>query len=818
MKLKLPAYIVLLNLLLSCSEQKSAHIDLSGQWLFAMDTLDVGITERWYEKKLAGAIKLPGSMAENSLGYEITLQTQWTGEILDSSWYFDEKYARYRTQENLKIPFWLQPVKRYTGAAWYQKEIDIPAHWEGKYIELMLERPHWETKVWINDHYLGMQNSLGTPHIYALPAGVGPGRHTISIQVDNRIKETDPGASAHSITDNTQSNWNGIVGDMALLATAPVIIDKVQLYPDVTGKKVGVVAQIKNITGETQKGQLVIAASTKENPDNLLPKQVKEITLNQEREIKVDYLMGDSVLLWDEFNPNLYTLHLSLTTQAGTVKREETFGMREFKVEGKRFIINGRPIFLRGTLECAIFPKTGYPPTDKEAWKRIFTICKSHGLNHMRFHSWCPPKAAFDAADEMGFYLQVEASSWANSRTSTLGDGKPIDQWLYKEANDILEAYGNHPSFCMMAYGNEPGGKRQKEYLQEFVGHFKKQDNRRVYTGGAGWPYIDNMDYYNHAQARIQGWGQGLKSVINSQPPQTVFDYSHVVQNTPVPFVSHEIGQWCAYPNYKEIPKYTGVLQPKNFEIFKETLEENHMGHLADSFLLASGKLQALCYKADIEAALRTRDLSGFQLLDLHDFPGQGTALIGILDAFWEEKGYISPEEYRRFCNEKVPLVRLKKRVYLDRDTLHATVEVAHFGAKELKSISSSWRLVKTDGREIARGNFPATDIALGNGIQLGEIVQSLSVIKEAQKLILTVEVAGHTNAWDIWVYPAEKEKIEKQYTYRVVNVLDNEILHYLQDGGTVLLAASKGSVKPGKGGNVGIGFFQHFLEHGLHQ
>jgi hypothetical protein len=278
-----------------------------------------------------------------------------------------------------------------------------------------------------------------------------------------------------------------------------------------------------------------------------------------------------------------------------------------------------------------------------------------------------------------------------------------------------------------------------------------------------------------------------------------------------MPYVSHEIGQWCVYPNFKEIAKYTGVLKARNFEIFKESLEENHLGHLADSFLLASGKLQAICYKADIEAALRTRDLAGFQLLDLHDFPGQGTALIGVLDAFWEEKGYISPGEYRRFCNGTVPLARWTKRIFRDNEVIKADIEVAHFGESAMQDITATWNLTTVDGTVIAQDNFTVREIPIGNGIKLGTASVEPEKIEAARKLILTVNVAGFSNSWDIWVYPAEKDLMEGEEAVRVVRSLDQNTVDYLKKGGKVLLTPVKGSLKPAAGGEIGVGFSSIF-------
>ncbi|MFK5972115.1 MAG: beta-glucuronidase, partial [Flavobacteriaceae bacterium] len=373
------AIITLLFCMYSYGQHETEQIDLSGTWQFKIDSHDRGVSEKWYSKNLSETIEWPGSMAENGKGNEITVNSKWTGKIVDSTWFYDEKYAKYRKPGNVKIPYWLQPEKHYIGAAWYQKEVEIPSVWDGKHIELTLERPHWETQVWVDDRHLGMQNSLGTAHIYDLTDYLKPGKNIISIRVDNRVKDVHPGENSHSISDHTQSNWNGIVGEIKLNATAPVIIENVKLYPDVANKKVTVIAQVKNFSGKAQKCQLVIKAVGLGENKQAHEQVVREIEVDSNGQFEIDYPMGKSPLLWDEFNPNLYAMELSLKSPSGIYKEQVTFGMREFKAEGKRFAVNGRPVFLRGTLECAIFPLTGYPPTDVDEWKRILKIVQNHG-------------------------------------------------------------------------------------------------------------------------------------------------------------------------------------------------------------------------------------------------------------------------------------------------------------------------------------------------------------------------------------------------------------------------------------------------------
>ncbi len=788
------------------------EIDLSGQWAFQIDKNDVGINELWFSSNLSDTIQLPGSMPEQLKGDPVGYDTRFTGNTwkeypAGKSWVDDENYKPYLSDDKFLYPFWLISDFYYAGAAWYQKEVTIPEDWDGKSIELLLERPHWETRVWVNDNYLGLQNALGVPHRYQLNKFLQTGKNRITICVDNRVKDINVGIDAHSVSDNTQSNWNGIVGEIKLIQKDALYIAAVNIFPDVETKMVKLEVELKNITASLQTGKLKISAKNlNKEQGHRIEKQLVDFECNSNTNvIVVNYPMGEDVELWDEFNPNLYELNIELISEFANDTYSETFGMRDFRALRKGFEINGRPVFLRGTLECAIFPKTGYPPTTVEPWERIIKICKTHGLNHIRFHSWCPPKAAFEAADKLGFYYQVEASSWATN----LGAGEPVDQWIYDESERMVAEYGNHPSFCLMPYGNEPHGENHKAYLTEFVKYWKAKDARRVYTTGAGWPIIPENDYHNvHRGTRIQGWNQNLNSIINREPPRSDYDWEKTVAKLTAPMISHEIGQWCVYPNFMEMPKYDGVLKATNFEIFKRSLEAHGMLHLADDFVKASGKLQALCYKADIEAALRTKGFGGFQLLDLHDFPGQGTALVGVLDPFWDEKGYISPKEFRQFSNETVPLARLKKMIFTSGEKIEADIEVAHYGEKEIASVIPTWKVVDEKGQLVRKGAFSELYLHWGHNQKLGALSETFEVEKAA-KFQLQVDVAGFVNTWDFWVYPAKLPNVDDDIL--VVSTLNKAALSTLKNGGKVLLTAKKGSIKEGKGGEVAVGFSSMF-------
>ena len=802
----------------TCCQQKVQELSLSGEWLIRLDPDDVGVTEQWFNQPFTEKLQLPGSLQEQGFGNDVDIHTKWTGQVVDNAWYVAPEYEKYRQPGNIKVPFWLNPDKHYVGVAWYQKELTIPSGWNEKTIVLELERTHWETTLYVDGAEIGKQDGLSTPHRYLLK--LQPGKHKIAVRMDNRVN-TPVGMNAHSVSDHTQSNWNGITGRMTLSAKPPFFIDDVQVYPDINAKnlqakiqfyaktnpgKIKVILQLETLDGKPVGKPVKHNYSPFEHSTIFSSENEKYDTSSVSHEVVFETTVesGENILLWSEHAPNMYRLKTVLETPDGNDIRYTNFGFREFRKEGTRFLVNGQPTFLRGTLECCIFPLTGYPVMERSYWEKIYRTCKDFGLNHVRFHSWCPPEVAFDMADSMGIYLQVECAVW-----TTVGNGGYIDEWIYAESDRILKEYGNHPSFCLLIHGNEPGGRNQAPYLSELVDYWKAKDNRRAYSSGAGWPYIENADYWNAPEPRIQAWGGGLQSIINAQPPRTDYDFAAIIKED-MPTVSHEIGQWCVYPNFNEIAKYTGVLKAKNFEIFKETLTEKHMGDLADKFLYASGRLQTLCYKADIEAALRTPGMAGFQLLDLHDFPGQGTALVGVLDPFWDTKGYVEGNEFSMFCNAVVPLIRFPKMVWLNNEKMNVPVEFANFGDKPINNAAISWSITSSDGRLLKKGTFQK-NLPLDNHIQVGNIDFSFEEIKAPQQLVVSVQIDDTSvkNQWNIYVYPVKKPTIPDMPF--VASRLDQTVMDKLQKGEKVLLTFPRGTVSPQKGGDIPVGFSSIF-------
>lgn len=822
-------YFLLIPLLLFAYILPSAAqtIDLSGQWQFRIDRDGKGESEAWYAatKPFDDTILLPASMPQRLKGDDISVNTRWVGSLYDSSYFFNPYMKRYRNPgKDMKLQFFLTPDKHYVGKAWYKKTITLPDSADLPMYALYLERPHITTQVWINGEKVDrMQKSLSVPHVFYLYGMLNPGENTIAICVDNDPETVKVGQDSHSITDQTQGDWNGIVGKMELRPFNA--LDYVAVYPDIDNRRANV--HVEMLDCKPGKKATLTLKATAFNTDKIHAVSSKpvQIILSDDKVVSSDVAldMGDSMLLWDEFHPQLYRLEVCLTTADGrTYSKETVFGMRKIEIRDKMFYVNGRQIQLRGTVENCNFPNTGYPPMDVNSWLRVFNRCKAYGLNHVRFHSYCPPEAAFLAADMVGMYIQPEGPSWPNHGVK-LGRGEPIDTYLMDESLAIVDEYGNHPSFTFFAFGNEPAGNWVK-WSTDHVAQMKQHDPRHLYCGfsvGGGWAWQPGSEYAVKAGARgLNEWSKRApESIVNFEKNITTYNGKDM-PNTPItmPFVSHETGQWCAFPNFDEIPKYTGVNKAKNFEIFRDLLRDNGMESRAHDFMMASGKLQAICYKAEIERTMRTPRYAGFQLLALNDYSGQGTALVGLTDVFFDDKGYMTSEEFREFCSPIVPLAKMPKFTYKSDETFVADVELNQFSDAAMKNVNVHWSLTpapKTQGgimllnqpAPLAEGDFDARDFPVGGNIPIGRISVPLSEVEEASRYTLSVSIPGTEvrNHWDIWVYPTQlttKVKYEKKSWIPkgiyVTDSLDAKAIKTLNKGGKVLICAG-GKVTYGK-------------------
>jgi hypothetical protein len=741
--LRFPLVALLVSVCACVARAESDVLDLRGSWAFQIAGAEPSFPQANApaQKTFSDSIELPGTTETRGKGPENPAT-----EVM-----------------------MLTRVRKFDGPAWYQRDVEIPAEWAGKRIELLLERTKY-VQVWFDGQPRGEQRWASVPQRYILTDSAVAGKHVLTIVVDNRAERRPYEAEAHQYSDNTQTNWNGLLGRLELRAIGQVQAGKIQVYPEFEKRAFRLEIPFDNRGTAATAVQLKVEAESWNHEGSPHRPGIVNTTVQAgpgRSTATVVYPIGNDARTWDEFSPALYRLTVSLEIAGEKPERAEiNAGFRELR-RGKQILVNGRATFLRGKHDGCVWPLTGHPPLDVGGWVEYFTKLRTYGINHVRCHTWVPPEAAFAAADRVGIYLQPELAFWGTYN-------EKIRDALTPEAELVVQEYGNHPSFAMMTLGNEMGGDRTM--MNALVQHLREIDPRHLYADGSNnvlWDpdYQPTNDFFATARAKTPAtgsksvpargsyyFGDGYDGPVQWGPPGTRGDLRAANEGIPAAVIGHEIGQYTVYPNFREITKYTGVVAARNLMHFRESLRSHGMLDQAEAWFRASGALAASLYKEEIELALRTPEWGGIQLLDLQDFPGQGTALVGILDAFLDSKGLITPEEWRRFCSAIVPLARFDRYTWTAGENYSADVELAHYGPQDLRQARATWRLVSPVGEVVAEGSFAPTSFARGGLRSVGHLETALPKVTDAKRYDLEVVVANasqrYVNAWPLWVYP----------------------------------------------------------------
>lgn len=759
-------------------------IDLSGQWQVKLDAEKQETMPQAYPEKMT----LPRTTSAAGLG--MPNPAKETGCLTDAY--------------------------RFEGAVWFMRTFTA-GDWTGEQTMLTLERTR-KTTVYLDGRPIGHQESLCTPHRYFLPP-VHAGEHTLVIRVDN----TDyPTRGGHLTSPDTQSNWNGITGEISLTVAHTLLTD-LTVRPDL------------------RRGCLRVHGHIIGAPDGVagivLPGQMEHLLPYRRGVLDGECPLKGNEAFWDEAHPEIHTISIDLD---GDVY-ETTFGLRDVRTLGRRLLINGRETFLRGKVDNLLYPKTGYTPTDVASWMTILGIAKEYGINHYRYHTACPPDAAFTAADLLGVYMAPELPFWGTvAEEGEEGYDERERDFLFQEGFRILREYGHHPSFLWLSLGNELWGS--KDVLNRMMRAYREADDTKLYSSGANnYQFVpDVLDEENvfvgvrlGRERLIRGsyaMCDAPQGIVQTTAPESVSNYdASIVPETlgqsgeagkvqiqygtgvkevdaqsadalipDVPVISHEVGQYVFYPDFSEISRYTGPLKPRNIEAMRENLERAGLYGEHEAFFRQTGHLAVECYKREIETLLRSREVSGFQLLDLQDYTGQGTALVGVLNAMMENKGLISAEEWREFCAGTVVLGEFASFTGMMGEDIRFDVQISECDPEKQHTCI---RCTLMDGER----ELYACDVA--PGARHGRLTDAVSVTFPAEcyrdvvqeritglTVVLTL-ADGTRNHYPIWLIPPidiriTREGIEKDG--RMVTFVSAE---EKADGAAIVVPSAEGQL-----------------------
>ncbi|MHA4779022.1 carbohydrate-binding protein [Streptomyces sp. MSC1_001] len=723
----------------------------------------------------------------------------------------------------------LTSLHNYVGPALYQRAFTIPSSWAERRITLLLERTK-ETRVWLNGEEqtsYNTANSYGAAHEYYLSGVKADSKNVLTIEVDNTLRRFM--ASSHMHTEETQTNWNGILGKIRLVAASALAVRDVRVYPNVSARSARVEVVVANMADEPASFRRVKISAKSYNGEPGVEHRAPNlrgeggtVPARSQETFRYDMPMGDRVKLWSEWEPNLY--RLSVTVGASTYSTP--FGMREFSTGGaqnQHFTINGRITYLRGEANSAVFPLSGYPYMAKEDWRQFFSTAQELGINFFRFHSWVPPEAAFSAADELGIYMQPELYYF---------NGSVADNYdACREEAELVATYlANHPSYVAMTWGNEvnsvPGPKR--DAANRLRTRMREVDPTRLYAEGTNanyWAMSLNSDddfwttfgtekddiRLSFSRLDRTDGGEG-----EAQRPNSSYTFTRGTSGYRLPIMSHEIGQYQVYPRFEQETRNhrdsfvdeggvtrEGVFDARNLRQYQQRAEAAGLGEMTNKFALASARVSALGYKADIEAALRTPGLAGYQLLSIQDFPGQKTALVGILDSFMKERsGGLPNRVFKGFNNDVSLMAKLDTYIYSNNETLKPVITIANYGPRTLPRARVEWTLgpeteaidesgvTLRKGRVYASGSFSVHRLGQGTVTDVRTLSIKLAGITKATKMVLRLmSTEGFTgeNFYTIWVYPSQVPAAPPSGVL-VTRAFDQEAKDRLAAGGRVLL------------------------------
>lgn len=802
---------------------------------------------KWHvvlEDGTTGQMDLPGTLDENGIGHR---------DVGANQWHPDAVLGNAAGEIDKDAPIATRFTRRHTyeGEARISSKITVPDYGTDR-LFVLAERAR-ALRLLVDGEACAVfrQGTLSTPYIFEL-TGAAPGEHEFTFLSDNSYPGMPKAAICYSsaATDETQTNWNGILGECSMYTRPQNFIDSLRVYPRAVKKEeknkaggyvLDVCVELAPGAKKVYKDAKIIlqsealAAGELEDTQTLTEiisysgEGLAEAGTDKEENPKTmeiwfrDLPLRENVKLWDEDEGNLYEMAVTLDNGmsaedkgGSTAECRTRFGIRSFGDNGSgRLALNGRAIFLRGEANCAEYPETGHPPMTIPEWKEMLLKYRSYGINFVRFHSHCEPEAAFAAADELGMLLQPELSHW--DQKDAFGTEESY-RYYRAELVDLLKTYANHPSFVMLTLGNELQAQDEgRERMRELVRTAKRMDPTRLYANGSNAFYGEEgcdpeSDFYTSQSCKdvvIRGTFSGMRGYLNENYPSADRTYDEAMaeirKEYQKPVFSFEVGQFEVLPDFEELESFHGISDPVNLKLIKKRVEERGLLPTWEKYVEATGELSRLAYREEIEAAMRTRELSGISLLGLQDFPGQGTALVGMMNSHLEPKPYdfARPERFREFFQECRILVKLPHYTYEAGERLIAEVEAANFGKRNIegvfcwtlagkKSVSENGNCepaeIKSKNTVIATGEDTEITICRpGSYTEVGSLDIPLDFVEKNTALTLKVRIGDSISAYPIWVYRKTTPVCpENVYETRAFDVKTREIL---QNGGRVYLS-----------------------------
>ena len=744
-------------------------MDLSGKWKVRL------------QDGTEAEAELPGTLDENSIGVPDRPEKLW------------QSAAPLPSGENGEQGIGTRFTRKhtYTGPACFTRRILWEETPKGRRCVIRVERSR-KLRLAVNGQESRplLPGTLSTPWVFETES-LRPGENEIQFVCDNSYQEWPAEAILYSsaATDETQTNWNGLIGDIRLETKPSVFLLNPRTVMNPDGSSVSFQAEVCAPEG-TAKSCVTVRMES----DALAgeAREFRVVVSGGAQTISIPGIpLAENIRKWRMEDPQLYTVRFALQADGCPEETDETEILTGFRTflpdDGYRLCLNRRRIFLRGEANCAAWPETGHPPMTEEAWEEILRRYQAYGVNCMRFHSHCPPEAAFEAADRIGMLMQPELSHWDPEHAF---ESDASFRYYRNELTEILHMLGKHPSFVMLTLGNELNcNEKGQERMAELVRCAKETLPDRLYAWGSNAFYgakgcDRESDFYtaqNYGKWQMRAISAAqdeehpdrktkIRGYLNNTYPSARANYREGMaalrEAFPQPMFSFEVGQYEVLPDFGEIAAFCGVTEPVNCRMIREQAEKKGLLPLWNRMVEAGGELALIGYREETEAVMRTPGMSGLSLLSLQDFPGQGTALVGMMNAHLRPKpfGFAQPERFRAFFRDAAPLPELEKYTWTAGETLKAPLRCVNYGAKDLRGDLHISLMIHRGAEEEIPAEQVIQDLAIpaGSAEIRGEVCLTLPWVEKAVCAELVLEMDKDkdrfSNRKRIWIYPEEAE------------------------------------------------------------
>jgi beta-galactosidase len=714
----------------AAQEPSRLAMDLSGEWEFKVDPLDVGRVGKWFEESVRyeRKIRVPGAWNTQGVAYESeSLLRDYETKLLAEQKQLFGLGTLGKESESAKL------FSAFPGPGWYRKKVTIPAAWKGKVPWLVFGGIHREAEVWVNAQSVGAHHSYLTPFRVNLAAHAKAGDTiTISARVDaRRRKEVDPLMGCFDTLDFLYITWGGLYRGVTLEATDATRLGDVFVIPQVASET----AEIRVALDGPKTGHFKIAAEILDAAGRSVASIESSAASGAETILAARIA---SAKLWSPKTPYLYRARIRLLSDSKLADtRTVRFGMREFKVANGKFLLNGKPIFLRGYGDDCIFPNTICPPSDKSELHRRLALAREYGFNYVRHHSWMPPEEYLEAADELGMMLQPEfpfAYRW-DLPTTPEAQRAALEQW-----QAMIRLHRNHPSIVTWCMGNELYDSFS--LASEMYRMAKNLDPTR--------PVIDSDGCnFKHEDRETLDF-----MVVQFREGDSI-GFQDTKYNIPAgirkPVIAHEMGYFVTLHDLKQLALFKNGVRPYWLLQARDLAERNGLKDDYPDWLASSYRLQAACLKSNLEAARRSR-LSGTSVWLFQDYPNCAE---GVVDMFFRPKG-VSAVDFRKFNSPTVLLLEVPRRNLRSGEAVEIKFLVSRF-EDEPATATFRWRL-KNGTKTLASGTQEKVQVNADGIQELPSIKLEAPRLARAERLTLTAELAdanGKTdNSWNLWVFP----------------------------------------------------------------